>query len=275
MIISRPKGVMTQGFGENANDSYSADGLKGHTGQDYCYGYRKDIVAVCDGLIYSLRLTGDVDKYQAVYQLVEDGEFSYEISYGHINTPMVESITLIDIGEFVKRGQKISTEGNYGTCYRNGVLVTPEEKKTGAGSHLHFQIRKCIKVKNRNNKKVYLRNSNGDFKDKNGFYYEVLNCNNGFNGCIDPEQFYKEEEFKINMSLGERGPEIERLQKKLMEFGFFNASPTGYYGDITRKAVFAFQIKYCNLSWWERNVLKGSKFGPKTRLALNKLLWTK
>lgn len=42
-------------------------------------------------------------------------------------------------------------------------------------------------------------------------------------------------------SIGSYGNEVRAIQEKLKERGLFNANITGYYGEITRKAVLAFQ----------------------------------
>ena len=42
-------------------------------------------------------------------------------------------------------------------------------------------------------------------------------------------------------SVGSYGNEVRAIQEKLKERGLFNANVTGYYGEITRNAVLAFQ----------------------------------
>lgn len=42
-------------------------------------------------------------------------------------------------------------------------------------------------------------------------------------------------------SLGSYGNEVRAIQERLKERGLFNANVTGYYGEITRNAVLAFQ----------------------------------
>lgn len=79
--------------------------------------------------------------------------------------------------------------------------------------------------------------------------------------------------FFIDLQYGQKNDDIKALQKVLKSLGLFptNIQETGYYGEWTRKSVLAFQIKYINLSLYERYVLIGKKVGPKTRLALNNL----
>jgi hypothetical protein len=77
--------------------------------------------------------------------------------------------------------------------------------------------------------------------------------------------------FTKSMAVGYEGEEVKKLQEALTMTGDFDFEITGYYGSITRKAVLDFQIRNCELSWYERNVMKGSKVGEKTLNALNKL----
>jgi murein DD-endopeptidase MepM/ murein hydrolase activator NlpD len=184
--LNRPQGILTQAFGKNANVSYKQSGLEGHTGEDYVLGWKKPIKAVVDGEVYStlnLKST-DTDRYRAIYQIVDLEEASYEVSYGHIDA------SLVSIGDMVHAGQIIATEGNFGLCYSGGKKVTPAQKKTGKGSHLHFQVRKCTRVKTRERGRTYLRNSKGYLK-RNGFYYEVVDYDKGYSGCVNPSMFYE------------------------------------------------------------------------------------
>lgn len=232
MKLIKPEGIMTQPFGANANPSYKGAGLKGHSGQDFSIGFKKTIKAATTGLVYSLMNMKDKnpDKYRAVFQMIDDKDFSYEVSYGHVDKSFVVE------GQIVKVGEPIATEGNWGTCYVSGKLVTPEEKPSGKGTHLHFQVRKCIKVKARTSGKQYIRSSEG-FLKSGKLFYEVVDYENGYNGCIDPAQFYPKE-----LTLGSRGDDVVKLQQMLKDKGFFTyPTCTGYYGEITAKAVTDFQ----------------------------------
>jgi len=184
--LNKPEGTLTQRFGGNATSIYNDQGLIGHTGEDWYVGFKKDIKAVVDGEIYStinLR-SNDPTRYTAIYQLVETIDFAYEVSYGHINECFVE------IGDMVKAGDIIATEGNRGDVFFNGIAPTLAQRALGLGSHLHFQIRKCIRVPERTRGKQYLKNAKGYLK-KDGKYYEVVDYDNGYNGCTDPSMFYE------------------------------------------------------------------------------------
>lgn len=68
--------------------------------------------------------------------------------------------------------------------------------------------------------------------------------------------------FKSFLTIGSSGAEVTALQKKLIVLGFLSGSATGYFGQLTRKAVQAFQ---------KSKGLEPLGFvGPGTRAALNK-----
>ncbi len=77
--------------------------------------------------------------------------------------------------------------------------------------------------------------------------------------------------FTQKMGYGQTSEEVKWLQRALKVGGFFNNSITGYYGDITRSAVFEFKKKYVTLNWWDRNVTRGARVDQKTLLELNRL----
>lgn len=79
--------------------------------------------------------------------------------------------------------------------------------------------------------------------------------------------------FKTTMKLGEQSSEVADLQRALQINGTFpkEVKCTGYYGDVTRRAVLNFQIKYQIASLSELYGLNGTNVGPKTRAKLNEL----
>lgn len=90
-----------------------------------------------------------------------------------------------------------------------------------------------------------------------------------------PDDWFKESfEFKRDLKYGQRHPDIVQLQKALKNEGLFpkDIPETGYYGEITRKAVLEFWKKYQIASWYEITFLQGRVVGPKTRAKLNELL---
>lgn len=79
--------------------------------------------------------------------------------------------------------------------------------------------------------------------------------------------------FEKQMRFGERSDEIRILQDALKNNGVFplTVTSTGYYGNITRLAVLAFQKKHNVASLAELNSLNGKLVGVKTLAKLNEL----
>jgi len=267
---------ISQGFGANANPMYAGQGLRGHTGLDLVSHYDDEILSSVEGEVYSVMNKDNQDpmKYRAVFQLYDDTDYSYEISYGHCNCIVCEE------GEIYPQGEQLATVGNTGTCYVGGRLITREEKLSGstAGHHLHFQVRKLLRVAKRSNKRMYIRNSEGLVK-RNGFFYEVFDNNNGYNGCVDPMQFLDNRPrytFASNLKFGDRSLEVKHLQEVLKHYGtFIFPETTLNYGEETRKAVLAFQLaeKVASTTtlWWNR----GKFCHEATRKRLNELYGAK
>lgn len=67
--------------------------------------------------------------------------------------------------------------------------------------------------------------------------------------------------------------DVRMLQKCLKYLGYFpiNAQETGNYFEITRRAVYQFQIDYKVASNEELQQLQGKRVGEKTRAKLNEL----
>jgi len=80
-------------------------------------------------------------------------------------------------------------------------------------------------------------------------------------------------QWQKDLIFGQRNYDISILQRALMYEELFpvEVPATGYYGNITAKAVYQFQIKYQVESLEILNQLQGRKVGPKTRLKLNEL----
>ena len=80
-------------------------------------------------------------------------------------------------------------------------------------------------------------------------------------------------DFKINLSYGLTSLEVIWLQRILKHEELFpqNVDCTGFYGNITAKAVLSFQLKYKVDNEQHLNYLNGRNVGPKTRGKLNEL----
>lgn len=243
---------ISQGFAQNLNSYYAEGGLKGHSGVDMFSGYGSIINCAIDSYCYSVRLSNDPMRYSAIYTIVDDEDtgLSYEVSYGHISGALVQQ------GTYLKAGQPIALEGNFGDVAVGGKAVTLAQKKAqpGIGSHLHFQVRLIKKVteeeakKNTDANSPVLVNQDGRVK-KDGFCYQIVNYNNGENGCIDPMQFFPKKTIvdtikqiitpQITQTLryGMKGSQVKILQKKL------GVPADGIFGHGTEKAVKDFQTK--------------------------------
>lgn len=98
-----------------------------------------------------------------------------------------------------------------------------------------------------------------------------------FAGTFTEFQYEENPNFKHNFKTilvqGDSGEEVKMLQKALQADGFFpvNQKTTGYYGEITRKAVFNFQVRYNVAPMGELYALRGVRVGSKTLLTLNKV----
>lgn len=188
--ISRPYEdvLVTQEFGAKANGSYEAAGLKGHSAIDYGVPWGMPIFnTVDDAYVFStLNLENpNPEKYRAVFTLFEPGDgFVYEVSYGHCSAIFAKP------GTTIKAGTVIANVGNTGPVFSGGVQVTKEAKLAGSrtGAHLHYQVRKLEKVKKKTGRQL-IYDGNGVLK-LNGFYYEVVDYDNGFHGCIDPRPLF-------------------------------------------------------------------------------------
>lgn len=84
-----------------------------------------------------------------------------------------------------------------------------------------------------------------------------------------PEKFTFQ--FTKDLQFGDKNDDVSQLQRFLKLQGFYNYSITGYYGDITRRAVFAFQKANNITTLWENISYTGRYVGPKTRTFINKL----
>lgn len=250
LYIPYKQWIITQKFEENANSYYKEAGRKGHGAWDLVGLGDKNIFCSHDGYIFSVlnKDNPDLMKYRAVYTLIEDSGIFYELSYGHFDKIFVEE------GE-IKKGQVLGTEGNTGNVASGGVKVTLEAKKKALpnmpGRHLHWQLRQVLPVDKKVSGKKYLTNSKGTFK-KDGKYFEVLNYDNGYNGCIDIGKFVVEEsvipktiietvanvfkpQFKRVLKYGSRGEDVKTLQSLL------GIKADGIFGVGTRQAVMNFQ----------------------------------
>lgn len=186
-----PKSLITQRFDVNANVSYARDGLKGHTAYDWGAEYGTPVPNCApEAYCYSLlnKDNPDLMKYRAVFTLVETKNGIYEVSYGHFDHILAE------VGKTYSVGEILGTVGNSGTVFSGDHEVTAQEKNEGskAGAHLHGpQVRPVKKVTKTLKNKQYLSTGKGLLK-RDGYFLEVINYKNGFNGCVSLAPFSTE-----------------------------------------------------------------------------------
>lgn len=238
--------VVTQFFGlENTSpemrEKYKTIGLKegGHSGVDMVAFDGTPVYASHDGRVTFTGYdgSGGLGVVIRTHEPVEfkDGTIAYaKTIYWHLKKGSV----IVTGGQEVKAGQQIAEADNTGFS---------------TGSHLHWGLKPIA-------------------KGENDWIWYNTEQDNGYNGAIDPMPYLVP--FQQDMKYGETWEDLIKLQKALKQLGFFVGEPYAKYGKMTADAVLKFQKQYCNLSWYEENILKGTKFGPKTRQALN-LLWEK
>lgn len=154
---------------------------------------------------------------------------------------------------------------NHGYIKPGELLGFGDTTGASSGDHLHWSM------------KVHGGSTNGF-----GF---SIDGDNGYTGAFDHKPWYENKfildvlqprfQFKKPMAQGETSVDVGVMQALLVRWGFmlpFKADESGIYGGKTAAAVLKFQIANIELSWYERNVLRGSKAGAKTIAALNKIL---
>ena len=97
------------------------------------------------------------------------------------------------------------------------------------------------------------------------FFVSILKL---FTFDIEDKRF---EKFYTQMKYMQRNDEVKRLQDFLKAKGLLakEVPSTGYYGNITAKAVYDFQKKFNVAPLAELNTLKGRSAGPKTLIKIN------
>lgn len=233
-VVTKLKGVCPIGFVE----FYPSVGLKGHNGQDIAVPHGTPIYAAHDGWVDEV--STEVDRGLGVGLRTHDkvdfegGSYYARTRYWHMKGMNVK------YNDIVKTGDLIGWVDSTGKS---------------SGDHLHFEL------------VPYL---NGNVFQDNGYF-----------GKVDPEPYWtgeyalsKQFNFTKDMELGESSEDVRLLQIRLQQLGYFPLSQkcTGYYGAITRGAVYTFQLENLpNLSIMAKQVYKGRYFAKQSRDALNRL----
>ena len=244
LILQHPtkKVQINQGFGDKTDPTmlpkYQAIGMKGHNGLDYQAPEGTPIMAMHDGTVTYAGLDGSNGNLIVIMTdkafEYKDGEAYFKTYYGHLQTGSFK----VTAGQKVKCGDVIALSGNTGMSF---------------GAHLHAG---CKPVQ----------------KGENDWTWYNLDTS-GYNGAIDFTPFLPPvAEFQTSMKFGDESYDVEKLQAFMIRHKYMQpVSSLGYYGKLTQEAVFKFQLEHCNLSWYEKNILKGKVCGQKTITKLNEL----
>lgn len=230
--------TLGQKFGGNANPLYSKDHLAGHPGVDESCGYGSDIHSYVKGQVYSEYPVNAPakDGYTAIFMICKTPLEVFEFSYGHVSEIDVK------IGDSIEVGQLLGKEGNKGEVYSGNVLVTLAQQAAGnhSGAHRHVQKRPVIVAPTTFSGERYLQTSRGLYRDDDGLYYQIVNYENGYNGCVD----WMAPLFARDLFLGCIGYDVYLLQGALRREGFFSGAQTFTFGPKTMAALISFQKKY-------------------------------
>ena len=232
--------ILTQGFGRENTDpnmlkAYESMGLQGHNGLDFVAWDGTPVYASHDGRVTFAGYDGSGGLGVVIRTEQQfdynGGQVYFKTIYWHLKKDSLK----VTASQSVKKGDLIGLSDNTGMS---------------TGSHLHFGLKPIQ-------------------RGEQEWVWDNVDSANGYNGAIDPTPYIVP--FQQDMEYGQTWEEIKTLQKALIQLGFFVGEPYAKYGKMTQDAVFKFQQKYCDLSLYEKTILKGSKVGPKTRDALNKL----
>jgi hypothetical protein len=261
MDINNDRCNLNQGFGVNPQ-VYAP--LKGHTGVDVGCGYGSPIHSPVDMYVYKVLTVNapsrDGSGFTGVFGIVDDGIELYEYLIGHCD-PSVQ------VGQNIKAGDVVRTEANHGEVFQDGVQITLAMQKAGdkRGAHRHCQKRPLQKVLRTDPAYYYLDNYSDNpagsiYRDLNGYYYQVWDWLNGYNGCWNPIGSV----FNRDLTLGATGYDVFVLQRLMVKQGVATFAPTGYFGNLSQIAVGELQ-KALNIN------PDAGYFGPKTRAAVQQI----
>lgn len=231
---------VNQKFGANDTPLYAQLGLKGHNGLDLYALDGTKVFAAHDGTV---TFSGDDGSAGIGIVITTDADFDYNgkpTRYKTLYWHLKKGSIIVTASQKVKTGDLIAEADNTGMS---------------TGSHLHFGI-----------KPVY--------QGENPWTWTNADQGNGYNGAIDPEPFLPPAKyFTTKLALWQSGMEVEKLQAFLVRNGFLSMPKNtsyGFYGNLTREAVYKFQQKYVDLTQMEK-MMRGSTVGIKTLEALNNL----
>lgn len=170
MKFLKPKGILTQGFGENPH-LYVAFGWQGHPGEDYVQGYDKPVLAMHDGKVVQVSFNPNVGGRQIQILSPIENKLAYLTIYGHLSEQLVK------VGDEVKMGDVIGREGNSGYVVSGGVVYSGDSDPSKKGNHTHYGVQ-IFSTDPPHTNTIF------------GISYKKLNINNGYAAFVDPKDFY-------------------------------------------------------------------------------------
>lgn len=175
---------------------------------------------------------------------------------------------------FQGNGAVVAVLGN-NPCWTtgNGEIAVPDRNQLNWG---HFVFLTGWVVRNGSRFFEFVNSWGGEWGDK-GFGYlpeQYLLAGYGYNEWIVIENALPDNsfhhQFNVNLTYGQTSDEVKALQIMLVKKGY-DTLITGFYGEMTRKAVLAFQLDFKVDNWITLYALNGKYVGPKTRVVLNSL----
>jgi len=251
----------------NSHKLYTgALGMKGHSGEDWTTSYKEPVYfpVKIDGIQWEADT--HTDSSGAIICVVRS---TMPVAFDTCPTHVSGSLKQIQRQFDALRGLYLQfwfVHLESSVCFNRKKVTTGDllgyADSTGAssGNHLHW----CMKV-----------------SDPNSWWF--IDGDNGYNGAIDFSPWFTNEYvkgttpppapiFTQKMYYKERSANVLKLQQHLTKLGYFNETPTSYYGRVTANAVLTFQLdKQVDNPQTLKN-LKGEVVGNKTLLALNKLV---
>ncbi len=208
---------INQSFGQNLNDFYRQQKLKGHGGLDLGANHGQPIYASHDGTCYpQIDDRGGNGVVLLAFDTIEykGQQIRYRTLYWH----MVKDDAVVHTGQIVKQGDLLGYANNTGTS---------------TGDHLHFGLIPTIVHTDPN------------------LYWTNLEPDNGYNGAIDPEP-YLDGTFAQDISnpnpiptsilrLGAWNADVKALQTRLVALGYTLGAIDGHYGPKTFEALKSYQ----------------------------------
>jgi len=209
------KGVVTQGFDQNATDIYKKDGRTGHGAIDTYVGYGKPIKASNAGQVYKVISPGDLaSNWVGVYMLceTEEKDVYMEIGTGHFSKVAVKE------NQMVKEGDVLGYEGNSGKVFSGsaGRFITVAEQLAGdkRGAHTHTWWRP-VRLSEKKPTHRLRTKSGASYRWSDGRYLEIINVDNGYKGNIDPQPFLVNRDYKTGVIKTAYQKLVEQLKTEL------------------------------------------------------------